>query len=352
MNLEMLDTVLRGIAIGGFLSTLLVMIANGKATPVMWVGAAFYIATIAHVLDHVVGIRPMGSSGMDILWIAQNIATPLLWAFMLGVFDDTKGRFWPRLIPVGVLGVLNWLNFSESPASGEIYWITYHFVCMLMMGHLTYIMVRGIKGDLIEARRQLRLPLLMFASVYIGFIAWADLVSRACCWRSIEWSLVQSTMLAIMGLGCTLGFLRAGPIFWGSRANPTGDNETLVQPQQVEGVEKALVQRVQRALDEDKIWKREGLSIGTFAHELSIPEYRLRRLINERLGYKNFADFINSHRIAAAKTILSDPSQATLTISQLAFDLGFGSLGPFNRAFKASTDLSPTDWRARHMADS
>ena len=66
MNLEMLDTVLRGIAIGGFLSTVLVMVANGKATPVMWVGVAFFVMTIAHVLDHVIGIRPIDGDGKDI----------------------------------------------------------------------------------------------------------------------------------------------------------------------------------------------------------------------------------------------------------------------------------------------
>jgi AraC-like DNA-binding protein len=352
MNLEMLDTVLRGIAIGGFLSTVLVMIANGKATPVMWVGVAFFVTTIAHVLDHVTGIRPLEGDRRDVLWLAQNVATPLLWAFMLGVFDDTKGRFWPRLIPFAVLAVLNWLNQAPGSAFGQYYWTLYHIVCLSMMAHLTYTMLRGINGDLVEARRQLRLPLLILASAYIGFLAWSDLVSRVCCWSTIGWSLLQSIMLAIMGLGCTVGFLRAGPIFWGSRVAQLDDEETPITQQHPEGVEKALLQRVQRALDEDQIWKREGLAIGTFAHELSIPEYRLRRLINERLGYRNFADFINSHRIKVAKAALSDPAQATLSISQLAFDLGFGSLGPFNRAFKASTNMSPTEWRAQNLADS
>jgi AraC-like DNA-binding protein len=163
--------------------------------------------------------------------------------------------------------------------------------------------------------------------------------------------LVQASMLAFMALGSTIGFLQAGPIFWGTRAPaPEQNKDNADQP--LEGVEKTLLQRLQNTLEDGQIWKRERLSIGTLAHELAIPEYRLRRLINERLGYKNFADFINSHRIKAAKAALSDPAQVTLSISQLAFDLGFGSLGPFNRAFKASTDMSPTEWRAQNLADS
>jgi AraC-like DNA-binding protein len=33
----------------------------------------------------------------------------------------------------------------------------------------------------------------------------------------------------------------------------------------------------------------------------------------------------------------------------MAFDLGYGSLGPFNRAFKADTGVTPTEWRRRTL---
>jgi hypothetical protein len=34
------------------------------------------------------------------------------------------------------------------------------------------------------------------------------------------------------------------------------------------------------------------------ASRLKIPEYRLRRLINQRLSPRNFASFVNSYRLA------------------------------------------------------
>ena len=67
--------------------------------------------------------------------------------------------------------------------------------------------------------------------------------------------------------------------------------------------------------------------------------------INDRLGHRNFADFVNSRRIEAAKQVLADPAQARTTVAAIAYELGFASLGPFNRAFKAQTGLSPREWR-------
>ena len=90
--------------------------------------------------------------------------------------------------------------------------------------------------------------------------------------------------------------------------------------------------------------------IGTLATKLAIPEYRLRRLINQRLGYRNFNVFLNNHRIEEAKAALADPSQAEVPVITIAMDAGFQSLGPFNRAFKATTGVTPTEYRRLNAA--
>ena len=42
---------------------------------------------------------------------------------------------------------------------------------------------------------------------------------------------------------------------------------------------------------------------------------------------------------------LADPSQAEVPVITIAMDAGFQSLGPFNRAFKATTGVTPTEYR-------
>ena len=108
--------------------------------------------------------------------------------------------------------------------------------------------------------------------------------------------------------------------------------------------------RLQALMAAGDLWRREGLTIGALAAEVGVPEHRLRRLINGGLGYRNFADFIGGRRIEAAKLALADPANARASISGIAFDLGYASLGPFNRAFKEVTGQTPTAWRQEALA--
>jgi len=62
-----------------------------------------------------------------------------------------------------------------------------------------------------------------------------------------------------------------------------------------------------RLMSDDRIYRQEGMTIGTLATKLTVPEYKLRRLINQRLGYRNFNVFLNNHRIEEAKAALADP---------------------------------------------
>ena len=67
--------------------------------------------------------------------------------------------------------------------------------------------------------------------------------------------------------------------------------------------------------------------------------------INQGLGHRNFNSFVNGYRIAEVKAALADPRQAEVPVLTIALDAGFNSLGPFNRAFKAETGLTPTEYR-------
>ena len=59
-----------------------------------------------------------------------------------------------------------------------------------------------------------------------------------------------------------------------------------------------------------------------------------------------------SPRSATGSETFRDPAQARSSISTIAYELGFGSLGPFNRAFKDATGVTPTAWRASPISES
>ncbi|MEJ8858132.1 AraC family transcriptional regulator [Variovorax robiniae] len=95
----------------------------------------------------------------------------------------------------------------------------------------------------------------------------------------------------------------------------------------------------------DHLYREPDLTIGALAERLGLPEHKLRRLINQGLGHRNFSAFLNTWRLADARRWLSDPQQANTPILTIAMDAGFQSIGPFNRAFKADTGMTPTEFR-------
>jgi hypothetical protein len=56
-----------------------------------------------------------------------------------------------------------------------------------------------------------------------------------------------------------------------------------------------------------------------------VPEYRLRQLVNQGLGYSSFAGFLNFYRIADVKAALADPAPAKVPILTIALDAGSSS---------------------------
>ena len=118
-----------------------------------------------------------------------------------------------------------------------------------------------------------------------------------------------------------------------------------------DAVAPALLRRLDHLMSVERIYRQEGLTIAMLAAKLDLPEHRLRQAINEGLGHRNFNAFLNRYRIDEAKAALSDVSQRDVPVLTIAMDAGFQSIGPFNRAFKADTGLTPTEFRRDALAN-
>jgi AraC-like DNA-binding protein len=105
--------------------------------------------------------------------------------------------------------------------------------------------------------------------------------------------------------------------------------------------------KLARALNDEKVYRTHGLSIGALAKHMAIPEYRLRALINKRLGYRNFNALLHEHRLRDACAQLADPAKAHLPILTIALDVGYQSLAPFNQAFRDALKCTPSEYRRK-----
>lgn len=116
-------------------------------------------------------------------------------------------------------------------------------------------------------------------------------------------------------------------------------------PSASEPEDEALAQRVSDALVREHPYREPTLTIAALAQRLGAPEYRVRRAINSQLGFRNFNDFLNRHRIEEVCAALADPTRAQVPVLTIALEAGFGSAGAFNRAFKAQLGATPTEYR-------
>ncbi|WP_172705845.1 helix-turn-helix domain-containing protein, partial [Variovorax paradoxus] len=120
----------------------------------------------------------------------------------------------------------------------------------------------------------------------------------------------------------------------------------------VDPAEDRLADALHRLMTAERAYRDENLGIAQLAARLAVPEYRLRRLINQRLGHRNFNAYINGFRLQEALAALADPARRERPVLSIALEAGFQSIGPFNRAFKAATGLTPTEFRRQKLADS
>ena len=86
------------------------------------------------------------------------------------------------------------------------------------------------------------------------------------------------------------------------------------------------------------------LTLDKTADELKISKSHLSRTINAELGM-GFPDYLNSLRVDAAKSYLTNPEFANYTLVAIGLEAGFNSKTTFNAAFKKVTSVTPSEFR-------
>jgi AraC-like DNA-binding protein len=212
--------------------------------------------------------------------------------------------------------------------------------------------ILGWRADLIEGRRLLRVFVVVGTAGYIAIIGAVELALRGGPAPAMASAVNAAGLVAMSSATAWLLLRVAGDDLFRDplvgRAKPSGVAsvviDVLLDPGR-EAPDPKLLGSLERLMTSERIYRQEGLTIGALALKLGLPEYRLRQLINQGLGYRNFNAYLNHYRIEEAKAALADAAQAEVPVLTIAMDAGFQSLNPFNRAFKAETGLTPTEYR-------
>lgn len=290
------------------------------------------------------------------------MAPAVLWLLALFLFVDNAKVSKPIIGVMAFYFILRcygaYIGLENSPSLESIYLVCYVLPQVIMMGfcaHAVYLAIQDLGNDLVESRRRIRVPfvvamgMLVMAILVRGFVVayqhYADMFSFSITPMPVE-LLFFYMFLITLAFNITSMRLQNDALQvillpreqQNRHLNPVPNaNHRIDNP--------ALVQRIYDVLNQEKLYARPGLTIGELAERLSIQEYRLRRLINKQLGYRNFNQFLNEFRIHEACKRLAIASDHREQIANIAFDVGYSALSSFNKSFKDLMKVTPTQYR-------
>ncbi len=335
--IETFDHVLRGAGIGVLCLQLLRFITVRSIAVAQVLASALCLSLICYILVSSPMLRDeIGPAAKAIRYLPVFVPFLFWWTF-LAIFDDGfRWRGW-HVIPL-LLVVLPVFAIDRVAGAG----LFRGAVVAALYVHLVLIAVRTAAADLDEPRRHFRRWFLIISALLGLVITAVEVTVEDGPLPAFVFPLHAAAIL-LLSTVFALWSMRLRDELWagGQRARTREENG-------LSAAENALLLRLNSGMDAE-IWRREGLTIGRLAEELGAPEHRLRRVINQGLGYRNFTAFMNERRISAACAILSDAQSAETPILTIAFDCGYSSLGPFNRAFRSIVGESPTEFRRRKL---
>ncbi len=302
----------------------------------LWAGIGFTLSIIAYLI---VETEFAQHSLLHVIIMTGAICIPVLfWLLSKTIFDD---NFKSTLV------IAVWFLVQLIPH-------VHHYFCDLFPNQIEsllnvisevvsigfvlaslYVALKTKQGDLIESRLRFRNIFIIITAVLIGLTLIVEATAFAQQSKIPLQILQRMSILALTGYFLFSNFdFRSGFFF---RESP--------KPKASVSVDTVLEDKLMNLLTEQRIYRKEGLTIKELAELMEVQEHRLRRLINGQLGFKNFNDFLNQSRVNEACEILTDASQNQKTILEIAYALGYQSIGPFNKAFKEQKNTTPTAFR-------
>ena len=101
--------------------------------------------------------------------------------------------------------------------------------------------------------------------------------------------------------------------------------------------------RILIALEEDKLYLDDELSLSTFSEKISLPAKYVSQIVNHKFN-TSFKRLINQYRINEAKEIMETSGEEKIKLIDVGFQSGFNNKVSFYRSFREFENLSPSEY--------
>ena len=349
-QLIIVEIALRGAAAGLNILLAGLLLFSRRPGLVRALGALFAIGTAAYVLvsaDHFEILGPLEPAG-EFLAVYNTI---FFWWFALSLFEDRFTWDWVKLAPPVYITFLHApLGMWQTPTGLKAESALHVTLSILLLAHAIWIALRDRNTDLVGPRRRFRLVFALMVGVAGILLTLGESLYKLVGLPDAATLLHAFALFALTFyfvfwlLSVSKAFFAVDPQLASPVAAPPPPDRTLERMSPLTPADRPAFDAL-NALMEAGVYREEGLTVARLAEKVGVPEHQLRRLINRELGFRNFTAFLNARRIEDAKAALSDPANGKKQVLQIALDLGYGSVAPFNRAFKEATGRTPTEFR-------
>jgi AraC-like DNA-binding protein len=357
----LLDAALRGAAVALALLLAFALWRDAFNVRTAKVGAVFMLCLCVQIVSSTPVLERTLPCAWQALPVGISIANSVLfWIFVRTLFDD---EFVTGSLHIGVwtavvlLGASHCLLTSPGAPLPELRkitslamrWTPFVFAILALAAA-----VRQWNADLVERRRTLRIFVVLAGSAYtLAMVAVRVVSGRGQLSAPSALMDMAGLLFILVGVAANVLMVRKSDLFSGGPQPTTAPVQepslSALRPATADPAEDALLARLSQLMTEGRAYRLENLTVAGLASKLGVAEYRLRRAINGRLGHRNFNAYVNGLRLEEAKRALVDPARRDIPVLTIALESGFQSIGPFNRAFKAATGRTPTEFRQENL---
>jgi len=282
-------------------------------------------------------------------FLAGFLYGPLL-IWHLRFYLEKDFRFKPihllHLIPVTIT-LIYWWDILVLPGLERIAFINENFIHVIMpvnYARALHLTIYGLiligylyrKRHLVNPKDKLymwSITLIYFVSCIV--ISWFTQFANT--WRDFDlYYFVACTIIFIIGF-----LLYSDPQFLKEIAQKYLKSKLNVKDK------KRIKSKIISVIENDEVFKRNDLHLTVFAELIDENKHHISQIFSEEFN-ESFLEYLNKHRVAFAKTLLTEPENHKYTIEAIGQEAGFNNRVSFSKAFRQFVSLTPSEYRKKY----
>ncbi len=301
------------------------------------VGCTLMLAVVTYFVEPLM-LNYLGIERIFLTNVFPSLIPTLTLLFVWTIFEDGNripGWMWMILgvdialsVWVGTLSVAD----PRIQAASQI-------IKTAMAVTAIFVVWRGRENDLVAMRAMIRMWFIGAFALTVLAVAIKEFLY---IFDMAQPRVIGMAWMFLLSLFGNIAFIKLNPAI-------TLVGEPAPQPS-AKPNEDPIIDKLLHRMQSERLYSDHDLRVATLAELIGVPEYQLRKKINQSLGFRNFNQFVNHYRIEeAGERLRKDRRSPVLSI---ALDVGFRSISSFNSAFQTKYGVSPTVFRSKGLPDS